>query len=145
MNWHELPVDYGKETDRDGQIILLPTAAAGLKEAAHIKRESIDQRIEKAKEIVASDPEEHFILWHDLEDERHAIKREIPETVDIYGSQDLDIREQRTIDFSEGKIRILATKKELSGSGCRPFIGVTGFCRNSRCRLILSIWSRSER
>ena len=118
VNWHELPVDYGKETDRDGQIILLPTAAAGLKEAAHIKRESINQRIEKAKEIVASDPEANFILWHDLEDERHAIKREIPETVDIYGSQDLDIREQRTIDFSEGKIRILATKKELSGSGC---------------------------
>ena len=117
-NWHELPVDYGKETDRDGQIILLPTAAAGLKEAAHIKRESIDRRIEKAKDIVDSDPEAHFILWHDLEDERHAIKRAIPETVDIYGSQDLDIREQRTIDFSEGKIRILATKKELSGSGC---------------------------
>lgn len=118
INWHELPVAYGQETDRDGQIVLMPSAAAGLKEAAHIKRDSIDRRIEKAKDIVASDPEEHFILWHDLEDERHAIKRAIPETVDIYGSQDLDIREQRTIDFSEGKIRILATKKELSGSGC---------------------------
>lgn len=42
----------------------------------------------------------------------------MPEAVEIYGSQDLDLRERRTIDFSEGKIRLFATKKEVSGSGC---------------------------
>jgi hypothetical protein len=36
----------------------------------------------------------------------------------IYGSQDLDLREKRVIDFSEGRTRLFATKKELSGSGC---------------------------
>ena len=30
----------------------------------------------------------------------------------------MDIREKNTIDFSEGRFRLLATKKELSGSGC---------------------------
>jgi DNA modification methylase len=36
----------------------------------------------------------------------------------IYGSQDLDLREQRVIDFSDGKFKYLATKPEISGSGC---------------------------
>lgn len=31
---------------------------------------------------------------------------------------DYDEREKRTIDFSEGRIRLFATKKSLSGSGC---------------------------
>ncbi|MGN0618538.1 MAG: DNA methyltransferase [Ruminiclostridium sp.] len=38
--------------------------------------------------------------------------------MEIYGSQPVDVKEQRTIDFAEGKYRILATKKEISGSGC---------------------------
>lgn len=118
VRWHEIPIDYGNAIDRDGQILLFSKAAAGLKEAAKIKRESIDVRVEKMKEIVDSDRDAHFILWHDLENERKAIKKAIPETVDIYGSQDYEIREKRVIDFSDGKIRLFATKKELSGSGC---------------------------
>ena len=118
VNWHELPIEYGKAEEKDGQLQLFSEAAAGLKEAAQIKRESIWQRVEKMKEIVEDNPDEHFILWHDLEAERHEIKKALPETVDIYGSQDYEIREKRVIDFSDGKIRLFATKKELSGSGC---------------------------
>lgn len=104
--------------DKDGQLKLFNNVAKGLTDAAKEKRESIDIRVRKAKEIVDSDPEAHFILWHDLEAERHAIRRAIPETVDICGSMDYDRREQRTIDFAEGRTRIFATKKSLSGSGC---------------------------
>ena len=118
VRWHELSAEYGKFMDRDGQMCIFSNAAAGLKEAARVKRESIDRRIVKMREIVEASPEEHFILWHDLEAERHAIKKALPETVDIYGSQDYDLREKRVIDFSEGRIRLFATKKELSGSGC---------------------------
>ena len=118
IRWHELPVRYGEAEDRDGQVSLFNEAAAGLKEAAQVKRESIDARVEKMKEIVEGDPQAHFILWHDLEAERHAIKKALPEAADIYGSQDYDIREKRVIDFSEGRTRLFATKKELSGSGC---------------------------
>lgn len=118
VRWHEIPVHYGDAVERDGQMALFNEAAAGLKEAAKIKRESIDQRVGKMKEIVEASPEDHFVLWHDLEAERHAIKKALPETVDIYGSMDYDIREQRVIDFSDGKTRLFATKKSLSGSGC---------------------------
>lgn len=118
VRWHEIPVHYGDAVERDGQMALFNEAAAGLKEAAKIKRESIDQRVGKMREIVEALPEDHFVLWHDLEAERHAIKKALPETVDIYGSMDYDVREQRVIDFSDGKTRLFATKKSLSGSGC---------------------------
>ena len=118
VNWHELPINYGDTADKNGQMQLFTEAAAGLKEAAAVKRESISARIEKMKEIVEASPNDNFILWHDLESERHAIKKALPETVDIYGSQNYEIREKRVIDLSEGRTRLFATKKELSGSGC---------------------------
>lgn len=118
VKWHEIPIHYGDTSDKTGQMQLFTEAAAGLKEAAEVKRNSIDQRVEKMKEIVESSPEEHFLLWHDLESERKAILKTIPEVVDIYGSQDYDLREKRVIDFAQGKIKLFATKKSISGSGC---------------------------
>lgn len=118
VNWHELPVEYGRDTEKDGQYVLFQEASVGLKEASKIKRDSIGQRVAKMKEIVDASPEDSFVLWHDQEAERHAIKAALPETVDIYGSQDYDIREKRVTDFSFGRTRLFATKKSLSGSGC---------------------------
>ena len=104
--------------DRDGQYQMVKDVSMSLQECAREKRESIDARVAKAKEIIDSEPDNHFIIWHDLEAERKAIKKAIPGVVDIYGSQDYDIRERRTVDFQDGKTRLFATKKSLSGCGC---------------------------
>lgn len=119
VRYHMLEASNARMTyEKDGQGKMIPDFAVGLSQAARVKRESIDIRVAKAKEIVDDNPDDHFIIWHDLESERHAIKKAIPECREIFGSQDLDKRETNTIDFSEGRYRILATKKELSGSGC---------------------------
>ncbi len=110
--------DSGITANRDGQFEITRDLALSLSECAHEKRRSMDTRIRKAKEIIDSEPDSSFIIWHDLEDERKALKKAIPDIVDIYGSQDYDIRERRVVDFQNGKIRLFATKKELSGSGC---------------------------
>lgn len=115
---HVVTEGYGRAVDRDGQFKLQNDVAVSLSEEAREKRESIGIRVQKLKEIVDNDPDAHFVLWHDLEAERHAILEALPDTVDIYGAMDYDERERRVIDFSEGKIRLFATKKSLSGSGC---------------------------
>lgn len=115
---HVIYSRIGGAVDKDGQVKLMRDAAVSLTDAAREKRESVAGRVAKAKEIVDSDPEAHFILWHDLEYERETILKEIPGVVDIYGSMDYDERERRVIDFSEGYSRLFATKKSLSGSGC---------------------------
>jgi DNA modification methylase len=119
IRYHEIPVNHlTAGADRNGQGKIFREAAAGLKDAAKEKRDSIEARVTEMSRLVSESPDDHFIIWHDLEAERHTIKKAIPEAVEIYGSQDLDIRERRTLDFADGKFRLLATKKELSGSGC---------------------------
>jgi DNA modification methylase len=119
VRYHEIPVNHRTAgEDKHGQMKLIRDAAVSLADAAKEKRDSIEARVAKMASIVNENSEEHFIIWHDLEDERHAIKRALPGTVDIYGSQDIELREQRVIDFSDGRIKLFATKKELSGSGC---------------------------
>jgi len=119
IHYHEIPVDHlTAGAERDGQGKLFREAAVGLKDAAKEKRDSIEARVSEMARIISEDPDDHFILWHDLEAERHAIKKAIPGVVDIYGSQDYELREKRVIDFSEGRIKLFGTKKELSGQGC---------------------------
>lgn len=119
VRYHRLPyVAKGVMSDKYGQTMLCKEASVSLKDAAEIKRNSIDTRVTEMCRIIDEDPTAHFILWHDLESERAAIKKAVPQAQEIYGSLDIDIREQRVIDFAEGRSQFLATKKELSGSGC---------------------------
>lgn len=119
INYHRLSVRKDElSVDKFGQSKLFDEATASLQDEAKIKRESISQRVAEAAKIIAESPEDSFIIWHDLEEERHEIKRQIPNVVDIYGSMDIDLRERRVIDFANGKIKLFATKKILSGSGC---------------------------
>lgn len=119
ITYHKVKVDHSTAGhDNFGQYKIFRDAALSLKSAAKEKRDNLDLRLKKMLEILKADPDSHYILWHDLEAERYSIKKAWPEAVEVYGSQDLDIREQRVIDFSEGKIKYLATKPEISGSGC---------------------------
>jgi DNA modification methylase len=134
VRWHEIqPLQYGGKEDRDGQIQLINNAAISLPDAAKEKRDSIAIRVAKAVDILSDDPHENFILWHDLEDERHAIQEAVSDASSVYGTQNLEVRENMISDFSEGMLPILSTKPELAGSGCNfqrfchraIFVGIT--------------------
>ena len=117
--YHEVPTDYAQAgADRDGQGLMFQNPALGLSAAATEKRDSMDARVSKVREIVEASPDDHFVIWHDLEDERRAIQQAIPETVSVWGSQDLEDREQRIVAFGDGDYRILSTKPVIAGSGC---------------------------
>lgn len=119
VHYHKVSAHGSAVCDKHGQFQLVDNAAMSLQAASRVKRDSLPARIEKMKEILAAMPaDEHCIIWHDQESERHAIKHAVPEVVDIYGSMDLEEREQRVVDFSDGKIRLFASKPILSGSGC---------------------------
>jgi hypothetical protein len=104
--------------DRDGQALLFRDSAIGVIGASKEKRDTLGARIAKMREILDAAHDDHFILWHDLEDERRAIEAAVPGAVSVHGSQDLNAREQSIIDFSEGKFQYLAAKPVIAGSGC---------------------------
>jgi hypothetical protein len=117
--YHEVPTDYEKAgADRDGQALMFQDPALGLSAAAAEKRDSLPARVAKAAELVNESPADHFVIWHDLEQERHAIQAAIPDAVSVWGSQDLEEREDRIVRFGDGGYRILSTKPVIAGSGC---------------------------
>lgn len=122
VHWHKVDVDHKKawsQTDRDGQAQLMRDDAQGLAEGAAIKRESISVRLAAAQAVInADDPSKHWIIWHDLEAERAAIEKAMPDVVTVYGTQDLEEREDAIIAFSRGEISKLGTKPTIAGSGC---------------------------
>jgi DNA modification methylase len=116
---HEVKVDHSTAGyEDDGQAKMFRDAAIGLKDASREKRESIPARIAKMREIIDADPDSHYIIWHDLEAERAAINKALPESKWIYGSQNEEERAKNSIDFADGNIKYLSTKPEISGSGC---------------------------
>ena len=134
VRWHELPSDLTTDaTERDGQGILLRDVNHGIVGAAREKRASIGARVKKAADLKAQSPGDHFIFWHDLEDERAALERAIPSIRSVYGALDPETREARIADFSDGRLTDLAGKPVMLGSGCNfqrhchraVFVGIT--------------------
>lgn len=118
VRWHEIPSDHADAgTDERGQGLLLRKEAIGVTHASREKRRSLADRIAKVMELRAEDPDAHRIIWHDLEDERRAIEADIPSVVSVYGTQDLDRREEALVGFTHGEIQELSTKPVLAGAG----------------------------
>jgi hypothetical protein len=88
VKWHEVESDYSQSGhDKQGQGLLVPETAMGLSAASKEKRNSMDRRVSRAADLIAEAPADHFVIWHDLEDERHAIQAAIPEAVSVWGTQ----------------------------------------------------------
>ena len=121
VHWHRVAVDHRRaweQVDSRGQARLLLNAANGVQAASAEKRETLEDRLDMALQIMADADPRHWLLWHHLEAEREAIEKQIPDAVTVYGSQALEDRESRIIGFSHGEFPILATKPEIAGSGC---------------------------
>lgn len=133
VRWHEIPSDHADAgAEKDGQARMFRDAAIGVVGAAKEKRDSLPARIAKLMQIRAEDPAAHRIIWHDLEAERRAIEAAIPSACSVYGSQDLDEREDFILRFSDGEFAELAAKPVIAGSGCN-------FQRHCRWAVFLGI------
>lgn len=141
---HEVAVDHSTAHDeKDGQGRMFREASHGVSDAAREKRDTMPERIAKMTEIISGEPEKHFLIWHDLEAERHAIEKAVPDCVTIYGALrgkpggNEEIEESLT-GFGDGRIQYLAGKPDMIGSGCNLqyhcsdeiFVGI-GFKFNS--------------
>lgn len=118
--YHRLAADHLAAqalTDQFGQHYLFADTASGVTQAIKAKRNSLDDRIAEVARIVAEHPDRHYVIWHDLEDERKAICKAIPQAKAVYGSQETDENERLVLDFTNGKIPILAAKPQMFGAG----------------------------
>jgi DNA methylase len=103
--------------ERDGQGKLLRTDSLGVVGAAREKRASLPVRVAEVARRLAAEPEEHAIVWHDLEDERRAIEASVPGLVAVYGSQPIETRESTIRAFKAGTLARVAAKPVMFGAG----------------------------
>jgi hypothetical protein len=86
---YELPADGRRVAVRRRARPRTPARSATGREAAPHRRARRDQaraekratlpaRIAKVRALVEAEPDEHVIIWHDLEDERRAIEAAVP-------------------------------------------------------------------
>lgn len=115
--YHEVKVkERSQAKDRDGNPVMFNDPSIDLSSAAREKRESMTARMEAMREIVKGD--DHWIIWHHLEDERKEIEKTLDKVVSVYGSQSQELKERNILGFSAGEFKYLATKPEIAGSGC---------------------------
>lgn len=115
-----VPVDNSTAgSDKEGQIKMFREAALGLADAAKERRDSLDGKIQRLVEIInrPENKDDHFLLWHDLEDERRAICKVVEGCKAVYGSQDDEEADQIISDFKDGRLKYLAAKPEMLGEG----------------------------
>jgi superfamily II DNA or RNA helicase len=81
------------------------------------KRRTIEARAEKTAEIVSADNDQPWLIWVDTDYEADAVKRAVPDAIEIRGSQSADEKEAKLEAFSTGKVAKLISKPSLSGFG----------------------------
>lgn len=119
--WHEIPNapawnEDGGESGR--QLEMFRTPKISVVTQAREKRGSMLARVARMAEIVSADPDDHFILWHDLNDERDLIAEAIPQAFVLDGSQAAETKEARIMGFADGYFQYLAAKPVMAGAGC---------------------------
>ncbi len=112
-----------------GQLFAME--AQGLMERRNARKDSLAERVADCAAMVNAD-RQPWIVWCDLNAEGDALRLAIPDAVEIRGSDDADLKEQRLMDFAHGKIRVLITKPSIAGAGLNwqhcarmAFVGVT--------------------
>lgn len=80
------------------------------------KKRSNQARAAKVAELVKQ-KEGSVLIWCHTDYEADELKKAVPEAVEVRGSMKDSVKEQRLLDFAEGKIRVLLTKPTIAGAG----------------------------
>lgn len=97
--------------------MLFPMQASTLQERIAARRESVAERVQAAADIVASDPNEPWLIWCNLNAEADALVKAIDGALNVQGSDAPHIKSKRLLGFTNGDPRILVSKPSIAGRG----------------------------
>lgn len=113
LTYHDIVVDRQLEPD-DGQLFKLE--AGDLMERRRARRESIEDRVAEAANLVNGSTEQ-WLIWCDLNDEGDALEKVIPDAVQVAGKHSDEYKESALNLFVEGTYRVLISKPSICGFG----------------------------
>lgn len=96
-----------------GKLFVEP--ARGLKEQREERRATIQERCEKAAELVNHN--NPAVVWCHLNDEGDLLEKLIPDAVQVSGRMSDDAKEEAYYGFTDGQIRVLINKPKIGAFG----------------------------
>lgn len=114
LEMHEHVIDVDQRMARKAGL-LFAFEATTLSEQREVRRATVADRVAVASRLVQDG--EQWILWAGLNEESQSLVRTIPGAVEITGSDKTEVKEQRIVDFLEGRTRVLVTKQAIAGFG----------------------------
>lgn len=110
---HTVPVEYAPSLDTG---LLFPVEANTMSERLAARRSTIDGRVIAAAELVNGN-DRPWVVWCNLNAEGEALRKAIPYSVEVAGSDVDDVKEAKLAAFARGETRVLITKPSICGWG----------------------------
>ncbi|HAS92845.1 MAG TPA: hypothetical protein DCS12_11690 [Clostridiales bacterium] len=107
-----IPV-YTKAEYKGDQLFF--TKLHGITDRVNTRRNALEYKIEKLKELVK--PDEQWIVWVGLDVEGKIAKEALPNAIEVKGDDSPDYKAQMFEDFQDGKFNTLITKCKIGGYG----------------------------
>jgi DNA modification methylase len=105
------------EDDYKSRGRLISVEAVTLEERRDVRRQTIPQRVSACADLVSKQPKEPWLIWCNLNAEGDALRKAIPDSFQVSGSDSEAVKEKALNDFSLGRIRVLITKPTIAGFG----------------------------
>lgn len=96
---------------------LFAKPAETLQERRDARKESIEDRTNKAAELVKKHPNDTWLCWVDYNDESAVLTKKCSGSREVKGADDPEYKAQASIDFAAGNIHCLISKPSIFGFG----------------------------
>lgn len=98
---------------REGELLV--TLASTLDERRAARKDSMDERTDRAAAL--ADNDEQWLLWCDYNDESDMLRRKTANSVEVKGSDEPEFKAKASMDFADGAIHALVSKPSIFGFG----------------------------
>lgn len=96
---------------------MFPVGLKGITDRAAVRRDTLEDRVAAAANLIQREPGEAWLAWVGLNDEGRDLAALIPGAVLVKGSQSPDEKANALMRFAAGDVRVLVTKPSIAGFG----------------------------
>jgi DNA modification methylase len=105
------------ETDKKDNGLLFNECAISATNFNAELRLTKEKRMQSVIDIVNSKPDETFLIWVKQNEEGDYLRKLIPGSIEVKGSDSNEVKEKNLLDFARGKIKCLITKTKIASFG----------------------------
>lgn len=109
-------IEYKLETEKRANGLLFNDLAVSATNFNTELKLTMADRLNKVAEIV-NNSDENFIIWIKQNEEGQLLRRLIPDSVEVKGSDSIEHKEDKLLGFADNKFRVLITKSKIAQFG----------------------------